>query len=96
MGLGGAPTSTGEPGEYLRLLELDHVVTVTNGSFSTTSLSRGQRKRLALLTAYLEDRPIYVFDEWAADQDPDLPQGVLPESAARTETSWQDGDCNHP
>ncbi len=33
-------------------------------------MSRGQRKRLALLTAYLEDRPIYVFDEWAADQDP--------------------------
>ena len=32
--------------------------------------SQGQRKRLALLTAYLEDRPIYVFDEWAADQDP--------------------------
>jgi putative ATP-binding cassette transporter len=23
-----------------------------------------------LLTAYLEDRPIYLFDEWAADQDP--------------------------
>jgi putative ATP-binding cassette transporter len=56
--------------EYLRQLELDHVVTVTNGAFSTTELSRGQRKRLALLTAYLEDRPIYVFDEWAADQDP--------------------------
>jgi putative ATP-binding cassette transporter len=56
--------------EYLRLLELDHVVTVTGGTFSTTQLSRGQRKRLALLTAYLEDRPIYVFDEWAADQDP--------------------------
>jgi putative ATP-binding cassette transporter len=34
------------------------------------NLSTGQRKRLALLTAYLEDRPIYVFDEWAADQDP--------------------------
>ncbi|PLZ71070.1 hypothetical protein CBP21_07890, partial [Fischerella thermalis WC246] len=27
-------------------------------------------KRLALLTVYLEDRPIYLFDEWAADQDP--------------------------
>ncbi|MGL5926717.1 MAG: ABC transporter ATP-binding protein, partial [Chroococcidiopsis sp.] len=26
--------------------------------------------RLALLTAYLEDRAIYVFDEWASDQDP--------------------------
>jgi putative pyoverdin transport system ATP-binding/permease protein len=25
---------------------------------------------LALLTAYLDDRPIYLFDEWAADQDP--------------------------
>ena len=56
--------------EYLRQLELDHVVTVTDGAFSTIKLSRGQRKRLALLTAYLEDRPIYVFDEWAADQDP--------------------------
>jgi len=56
--------------EYLRQLELDHVVTVKNGAFSTTSLSRGQRKRLALLTTYLEDRPICLFDEWAADQDP--------------------------
>jgi putative ATP-binding cassette transporter len=57
-------------GEYLRDLELDRVVSVSGGTFSTTQLSRGQRKRLALLTAYLEDRPIYVFDEWAADQDP--------------------------
>ncbi|MEX2285495.1 MAG: cyclic peptide export ABC transporter [Planctomycetaceae bacterium] len=56
--------------EYLRQFELDHVVAVTHGEFSTTSLSRGQRKRLALLTAYLENRPIYIFDEWAADQDP--------------------------
>ncbi len=36
----------------------------------TIALSQGQRKRLALLTAYLEDRPIYIFDEWASDQDP--------------------------
>ena len=57
-------------GEYLRLLELDHIVKVTDRKFSTIKLSRGQRKRLALVTAYLEDRPIYVFDEWAADQDP--------------------------
>jgi putative pyoverdin transport system ATP-binding/permease protein len=33
-------------------------------------LSSGQRKRLAMIVALLEDRPIYVFDEWAADQDP--------------------------
>jgi putative ATP-binding cassette transporter len=49
---------------------LDRKVTIKDGNLSTTALSQGQRKRLALLTAYLEDRPIYVFDEWAADQDP--------------------------
>jgi len=33
-------------------------------------LSSGQRKRLAMIAALLEHRPICVFDEWAADQDP--------------------------
>lgn len=56
--------------EHLEALEIDDKVRVEDGKLSTTSLSQGQRKRLALLTAYLEDRPIYVFDEWAADQDP--------------------------
>ena len=55
---------------YLAQLHLRHKVKVVNGRLSTTALSQGQRKRLALLTAYLEDRPCYVFDEWAADQDP--------------------------
>jgi putative ATP-binding cassette transporter len=55
---------------YLEELHLDHKVTVEDGKLSTTELSQGQRKRLALLTAYLEDRDIYLFDEWAADQDP--------------------------
>lgn len=59
-----------EAQHYLELLQLDHKVTIRNGKLSTTRLSQGQRKRLALLTAYLEDRPFYVFDEWAADQDP--------------------------
>ncbi|SDS42329.1 cyclic peptide export ABC transporter [Opitutus sp. GAS368] len=56
--------------DYLSQLHLRHKVKVANGRLSTTALSQGQRKRLALLTAYLEDRPFYVFDEWAADQDP--------------------------
>jgi putative ATP-binding cassette transporter len=56
--------------EYLIKLQLDHKVQVKDGSLSTIDLSQGQRKRLALLAAYLEDRPIYIFDEWAADQDP--------------------------
>ena len=54
---------------YLEQLQLHHKVQVQDGAFSTTALSQGQRRRLALLTAYLEDRPIYIFDEWAADQD---------------------------
>ncbi|NES86165.1 MAG: cyclic peptide export ABC transporter [Moorea sp. SIO2B7] len=56
--------------DYLKQLQIDHKVSIKNGRFSTTYLSQGQRKRLALLTACLEDRPIYLFDEWAADQDP--------------------------
>src|SRR6202012_4507435 len=56
-------------------LHLDKLVAVRAGTFSTTTrLSRGQQKRLALLVAYLEDRPFYVFDEWAADQDPHFRQ----------------------
>ncbi|WP_310412438.1 cyclic peptide export ABC transporter [Chamaesiphon sp. OTE_8_metabat_110] len=55
---------------YLEKLQLTHKVAIADGKLSTTALSQGQRKRLALLTAYLEDRPIYLFDEWAADQDP--------------------------
>ncbi|MFZ9739904.1 MAG: cyclic peptide export ABC transporter [Prochlorotrichaceae cyanobacterium] len=57
-------------GNYLHKLRLDHKVKIQQGKLSTTALSQGQRKRLSLLTAYLEDRPIYLFDEWASDQDP--------------------------
>lgn len=55
---------------YLERLEIAHKVSIRDGAFSTTDLSTGQRKRLALLNAWLEKRPVLVFDEWAADQDP--------------------------
>ncbi|PXX13679.1 putative ATP-binding cassette transporter [Nitrosomonas ureae] len=55
---------------YLQRLEIAHKVSVKDGTFSTIDLSTGQRKRLALVHAYLEGRPVLVFDEWAADQDP--------------------------
>jgi putative pyoverdin transport system ATP-binding/permease protein len=55
---------------YLKRLEVAHKVSVENGVFTTTDLSTGQRKRLALMNAWLEERPVLVFDEWAADQDP--------------------------
>ncbi|PSN15445.1 ABC transporter ATP-binding protein [filamentous cyanobacterium CCT1] len=60
--------------DYLEKLNLSHKVRVEQGKFSTVDLSQGQRKRLALLSAYMENRPIYLFDEWAADQDPAFKQ----------------------
>ena len=57
---------------YLEKLQLSHKVTVKDGKLSTTQLSQGQKKRLTLISAYLDDRPFYVFDEWAADQDPEF------------------------
>lgn len=84
------PDLDGRAARYLRELQLDHAVQVKDGVFSTTELSRGQRKRLALLTAYLEDRSVYLFDEWAADQDPVFKktfyQQILPELKRRGKT----------
>ncbi|PCK30720.1 cyclic peptide export ABC transporter [Pseudoalteromonas piscicida] len=56
--------------ELLERMGLSHKVSIKDGVLSSTNLSSGQRKRLALLQAYLQDAPIYVFDEWAAEQDP--------------------------
>lgn len=56
--------------KYLQLLEMDGKVEIIDNSFNTIDLSGGQRKRLALLQCYLEDSPVYLFDEVAADQDP--------------------------
>ncbi|KZW99594.1 cyclic peptide transporter [Pseudoalteromonas luteoviolacea] len=56
--------------DWLVFLEMNTKVSVKDGEFSSIDLSTGQRKRLALLSTILENRPIYIFDEWAADQDP--------------------------
>lgn len=76
---------------YLERLQLDHRVRVEQGALRVTGLSQGQRKRLALITAYLEDRPFYVFDEWASDQDPQFRRffytELLPELRARGKTA---------
>lgn len=55
---------------YLHLFELQDKVKLEGKQFSTTDLSTGQRKRLALIAALMEDKPVLVLDEWAADQDP--------------------------
>jgi putative ATP-binding cassette transporter len=72
---------------YVNRFGMAHKVTVEDGRFSTVRLSSGQRKRLALVSSYLEDRPVYLFDEWAADQDPAFKRvfytELLPELKAR-------------
>lgn len=55
--------------ELIAKMGLTGKVSFNDGQFSTLALSTGQRKRLALIVAILEDRPILVFDEWPAEQD---------------------------
>lgn len=55
---------------WLDRMGLAGKVRFENGTFSTRKLSTGQRKRLALITMLVEDRPVFIFDEWAAEQDP--------------------------
>jgi putative ATP-binding cassette transporter len=83
----GSPTLDTRAVALLEALGLGAVVQVHDGAFSTLKVSQGQHKRLALLVALLEDRPLYLFDEWAADQDPEWKQRfyreLLPELRAR-------------
>lgn len=89
LGLG-SPGLDEEARRYLEQLHLKHKVRVQGGKLSTIELSQGQRKRLALLNAYLEDNPIFLFDEWAADQDPEFKKvfyyQLLPELKRRGKT----------
>ncbi|MBS4098541.1 MAG: cyclic peptide export ABC transporter [Sulfuricella sp.] len=55
---------------WLEEMEITGKTEIGGDGFSTVDLSAGQRKRLALISALLEDKPIVVLDEWAADQDP--------------------------
>jgi putative pyoverdin transport system ATP-binding/permease protein len=68
---------------WLEVMELDKKTRYENQGFTNTSLSTGQKKRLAFITAVLKNRPICIFDELAADQDPGFRQRfyaeILPE-----------------
>jgi putative pyoverdin transport system ATP-binding/permease protein len=79
--------------EAARLLDrfgLARVTSLRDGRFSARDLSTGQRKRLALVIAVLEARPILLYDEWAADQDPEFRdvfyRQILPEQRAQGTT----------
>ena len=74
-------------GPLLARLEMEDKVGVRDGAFTTVDLSAGQRKRLALVVALLEDKRVIVLDEWAAGQDPHFRrvfyEAILPELKAR-------------
>ncbi|MCZ4351941.1 cyclic peptide export ABC transporter [Roseovarius aestuarii] len=76
--------------DLLQMMGIKDKTHYADGKFDTLRLSTGQRKRLALIIAILEDRPIYMFDEWAADQDPQFRQNfyetILPDLRARGKT----------
>ncbi|EHA2290765.1 TPA: multidrug ABC transporter permease/ATP-binding protein [Campylobacter coli] len=55
---------------WFEFLELKGKTRVEDHELVLTKLSTGQKKRLAMLIALLEERDILVLDEWAADQDP--------------------------
>jgi putative pyoverdin transport system ATP-binding/permease protein len=84
------PQTSSLVAEYLRELRLENKVKFEQGRFSTLALSQGQRKRLALLVACVENRPFFLFDEWAADQDPEFRRvfyfKILPELKAQGKT----------
>jgi len=76
---------------WASLLEIESKVDFETGRLRTEELSRGQHKRLALLVACMDDRPILVFDEWAAEQDPSFKdifyRRILPDLLRRGKTA---------
>ena len=56
--------------DLLDMLEIGDKVGLDGRAFTTVELSQGQKKRLALMAALLERKPVLVLDEWAADQSP--------------------------
>jgi len=60
--------------QWIVRMRLTGQVVFADGAFKRLKLSTGQKKRLALIVLLLESRPICIFDEWAAEQDPEFRQ----------------------
>lgn len=56
--------------QWLERLKMSSKLELDNGKILNLKLSKGQKKRVALLLALAEERDIILLDEWAADQDP--------------------------
>ena len=88
FGLEGVPEA--DATLWLEKMGLAGKTALKNGVFDTIQLSTGQRRRLALVVALLEDRPIYILDEFAADQDPEFRRSfyeeIVPDMRERGKT----------
>ena len=59
--------------KLINLMKLDQKVELDdNGEFKSLNLSTGQKKRLAYIVCCLDDKPFILFDDWAAEQDPEF------------------------
>lgn len=86
----GLPANARVFGELLLKLGLHGKVELVDGRLTTLDLSQGQRRRLALAQSHVEDPDVFMFDEWAADQDPEYKRyfylELLPELRTRGKT----------
>ncbi|GHL48916.1 hypothetical protein ECZU29_37660 [Escherichia coli] len=70
LGPEGQPANPQLIEKWLAQLKMAHKLELSNGRIVNLKLSKGQKKRVALLLALAEERDIILLDEWAADQDP--------------------------
>ncbi|HGC6390924.1 TPA: multidrug ABC transporter permease/ATP-binding protein [Cronobacter dublinensis] len=70
LGPGGEEADPALVDTWLHRLKMDHKLTLEDGKILNLKLSKGQKKRVALLLALAEGRDIILLDEWVADQDP--------------------------
>ncbi|MGO4773548.1 cyclic peptide export ABC transporter [Flavobacterium sp. W22_SRS_FK3] len=77
--------------ELLKKMKLEKVIRQdeeNNRIFQ--NLSSGQQKRLALIYSILEEKDIFIFDEWAADQDPEFRkyfyENIIPDLKSKGKT----------
>jgi putative ATP-binding cassette transporter len=70
MGADGQQADPRLVAQWLARLKMDNKIALDNGRILDLKLSKGQKKRVALLLAMAEERDVVLLDEWAADQDP--------------------------
>ncbi|EBS5728764.1 multidrug ABC transporter permease/ATP-binding protein [Salmonella enterica subsp. enterica serovar Bredeney] len=70
LGPQGKPANPALVEKWLEHLKMTHKLELNDGRILNLKLSKGQKKRIALLLALAEERDIILLDEWAADQDP--------------------------